>query len=182
MFIFLTGCYAKNFGPKGFGYGQGAGALVHAQWGGQKRLPALLRSCSKEQESFLNVTNYCETDTSYCSICSAHDFINKHTHCFFPCLVYHTVTLLIINSIKLCLLIYPKFKCCLLISKKSEWSVAVYFRGGRRMLYKLDAQLCWKLDIHSHGFQSWMTLLQYHTIIYACAKSRSCSLHRSGKS
>lgn len=26
-------CYAKNFGPKGFGYGQGAGALVHAQWG-----------------------------------------------------------------------------------------------------------------------------------------------------
>uniref|UniRef100_A0AAA9S2N7 Cysteine and glycine-rich protein 2 n=2 Tax=Boreoeutheria TaxID=1437010 RepID=A0AAA9S2N7_BOVIN len=25
------GCYAKNFGPKGFGYGQGAGALVHAQ-------------------------------------------------------------------------------------------------------------------------------------------------------
>lgn len=27
----LAGCYAKNFGPKGFGYGQGAGALVHAQ-------------------------------------------------------------------------------------------------------------------------------------------------------
>lgn len=22
-------CYGKNFGPKGFGYGQGAGALVH---------------------------------------------------------------------------------------------------------------------------------------------------------
>lgn len=30
-FISLAGCYAKNFGPKGFGYGQGAGALVHAQ-------------------------------------------------------------------------------------------------------------------------------------------------------
>lgn len=29
---FSTACYAKNFGPKGFGYGQGAGALVHAQW------------------------------------------------------------------------------------------------------------------------------------------------------
>lgn len=27
----LAACYAKNFGPKGFGYGQGAGALVHAQ-------------------------------------------------------------------------------------------------------------------------------------------------------
>lgn len=27
----FVGCYAKNFGPKGFGYGQGAGALVHAQ-------------------------------------------------------------------------------------------------------------------------------------------------------
>lgn len=27
----LVGCYAKNFGPKGFGYGQGAGALVHAR-------------------------------------------------------------------------------------------------------------------------------------------------------
>ncbi|XP_044535119.1 cysteine and glycine-rich protein 2 [Gracilinanus agilis] len=29
--IYCKGCYAKNFGPKGFGYGQGAGALVHAQ-------------------------------------------------------------------------------------------------------------------------------------------------------
>uniref|UniRef100_A0A0E9US04 LIM zinc-binding domain-containing protein n=1 Tax=Anguilla anguilla TaxID=7936 RepID=A0A0E9US04_ANGAN len=27
--IYCKGCYAKNFGPKGFGYGQGAGALVH---------------------------------------------------------------------------------------------------------------------------------------------------------
>lgn len=31
FFLILAGCYAKNFGPKGFGYGQGAGALVHAQ-------------------------------------------------------------------------------------------------------------------------------------------------------
>ncbi|KAG5830601.1 hypothetical protein ANANG_G00312420 [Anguilla anguilla] len=29
--IYCKGCYAKNFGPKGFGYGQGAGALVHTQ-------------------------------------------------------------------------------------------------------------------------------------------------------
>lgn len=32
FFFPSTACYAKNFGPKGFGYGQGAGALVHAQW------------------------------------------------------------------------------------------------------------------------------------------------------
>uniref|UniRef100_A0A5F9C6S7 LIM zinc-binding domain-containing protein n=1 Tax=Oryctolagus cuniculus TaxID=9986 RepID=A0A5F9C6S7_RABIT len=29
--IYYKGCYAKNFGPKRFGYGQGAGALVHTQ-------------------------------------------------------------------------------------------------------------------------------------------------------
>ena len=29
--IYCKGCYAKNFGPKGFGYSQGAGALVYAQ-------------------------------------------------------------------------------------------------------------------------------------------------------
>ncbi|MEQ2160913.1 Cysteine-rich protein 2-binding protein [Goodea atripinnis] len=29
-YVYLPACYAKNFGPKGFGYGQGAGALVHA--------------------------------------------------------------------------------------------------------------------------------------------------------
>ncbi|KAK2885873.1 hypothetical protein Q8A67_016710 [Cirrhinus molitorella] len=29
--IYCKGCYAKNFGPKGFGYGQGAGALSHTK-------------------------------------------------------------------------------------------------------------------------------------------------------
>ncbi|KAM9786136.1 cysteine and glycine-rich protein 1-like [Neosynchiropus ocellatus] len=29
--IYCKGCYARNFGPKGFGYGQGAGALAHTQ-------------------------------------------------------------------------------------------------------------------------------------------------------
>eukprot|EP00123_Amoebidium_parasiticum_P012419 comp21339_c0_seq1/m.29251 comp21339_c0_seq1/g.29251 ORF comp21339_c0_seq1/g.29251 comp21339_c0_seq1/m.29251 type:complete len:200 (-) comp21339_c0_seq1:148-747(-) len=27
--VYCKGCYAKNFGPKGYGYGGGAGALVH---------------------------------------------------------------------------------------------------------------------------------------------------------
>lgn len=26
--LYCKGCYGKNFGPKGFGYGQGAGALT----------------------------------------------------------------------------------------------------------------------------------------------------------
>lgn len=29
--LFSTACYGKNFGPKGFGYGLGAGALAHTQ-------------------------------------------------------------------------------------------------------------------------------------------------------
>ncbi|KAG7519403.1 cysteine and glycine-rich protein 1-like [Solea senegalensis] len=29
--IYCKGCYGKNFGPKGFGYGLGAGALTHSQ-------------------------------------------------------------------------------------------------------------------------------------------------------
>lgn len=60
----LAGCYAKNFGPKGFGYGQGAGALVHAQWGGTVRNLYGSAQILLQEKSFQNVTNYCETDSS----------------------------------------------------------------------------------------------------------------------
>lgn len=32
LWFVYAACYGKAFGPKGFGYGQGAGALVHTSW------------------------------------------------------------------------------------------------------------------------------------------------------
>lgn len=57
----FVGCYAKNFGPKGFGYGQGAGALVHAQWWCKPRTKHRAHQLVTTKHRWLYGTHYCET-------------------------------------------------------------------------------------------------------------------------